>query len=204
MSLPKFLTMLHTKSLYFCTAEKFEDKYEWTIPSSWSKAHMEQLKKIEADYPRELEALVAEFERRISESPWGSSRLAAEQATTEEERTRLADVMKQQMGRGYFRTYGPPLEQRYINLKSNTNNTIAAISRLLNSMHTERAKGFINCWFENAHESIGMWDIYSNREGGIAIQSTVGRLFGCLEAVPQDVHIGKISYIDFETCIVDK
>ena len=57
----------------------------------------------------------------------------------------------------------------------------------------------INSWHLNDYESAAMWDLYSRRNAGIAIQSTYGKLSQSLEKSYEDrVYIGKVKYIDYE------
>lgn len=50
-----------------------------------------------------------------------------------------------------------------------------------------------NCWYNSKEESIAMWKIYSARNSGIAIKTTVGNLKESLSN-EYDVFIGKINY----------
>lgn len=60
----------------------------------------------------------------------------------------------------------------------------------------------VNCWHANEHESAAMWKLYLKSDEGIAIQSTYKRL---KESIidDEDVLIGKVNYIDYETDIID-
>jgi len=55
---------------------------------------------------------------------------------------------------------------------------------------------YINCWHINSHESAAMWSIYSKNNRGIAIQSSYKKLRECFPG--NNIHIGKVNYIDFE------
>jgi len=58
---------------------------------------------------------------------------------------------------------------------------------------------FINCWYENAHESEAMWKLYtSTLEQGIAIKTTYKRLYKALHRDPS-IYIGHVNYIDYES-----
>jgi hypothetical protein len=59
---------------------------------------------------------------------------------------------------------------------------------------------YINCWHMNNDESAAMWEMYSRRGEGIAIQSTYRRLRDCFSIyhVGYDVNIGTVQYIDYE------
>lgn len=55
---------------------------------------------------------------------------------------------------------------------------------------------FINCWHINKHESAAMWDLYSSRNAGIAIKTTIGKLKDSLKEDSKRLHIGEIQYVD--------
>ena len=83
----------------------------------------------------------------------------------------------------------------------------------LRQLHAEHSQPLtnnfvaVNCWHINEFESAAMWQLYSNFNGGIAIQSTFKRLresflgnkkkprFPEGEVVP--VSIGMVDYIDY-------
>ncbi len=56
----------------------------------------------------------------------------------------------------------------------------------------------INCWHLNEIESAAMWRLYLKSNEGIAIQSTFGRLKGCLVDEEDEILIGEVEYIDYE------
>jgi hypothetical protein len=60
---------------------------------------------------------------------------------------------------------------------------------------------YISCWYSRPHDSAAMWAIYANVTDGVAIKSTVGRLKRALGGAPQDVVIGAVEYVDYETAI---
>jgi hypothetical protein len=57
----------------------------------------------------------------------------------------------------------------------------------------------VNCWHLNEYESAAMWNIYTIAHKGVAVQSTFGQLVKALNEFPDDVYIGKIKYIDYQT-----
>ncbi len=57
----------------------------------------------------------------------------------------------------------------------------------------------VNCWHMNRHESAAMWKLYLKSDEGIAIRSTVGRLKAALEPSNDEIYVGVVRYIDFET-----
>src|SRR3989442_1551706 len=42
--------------------------------------------------------------------------------------------------------------------------------------HDARQRTAISCWYISSEESSAMWDLYSNRRQGIAVQSTIEHL----------------------------
>ncbi len=46
---------------------------------------------------------------------------------------------------------------------------------------------FGNCWHMSAHESAAMWNIYAQRQAGIAIQSTFARLRESFTKAPMPI-----------------
>ena len=54
----------------------------------------------------------------------------------------------------------------------------------------------VNSWHMNEYESAAMWDIYSTRDFGIAIQSTIKRLCDSLEKI-QKVSVSAVKYMDY-------
>lgn len=57
----------------------------------------------------------------------------------------------------------------------------------------------INCWHINEHESAAMWSLYLKSNEGIAVQSTYKRLRDSFSSSQEEVLIGKVKYIDYET-----
>ena len=64
---------------------------------------------------------------------------------------------------------------------------------------THREKVVISSWHINAYESFAMWQIFTQKSEGLAIQSTVGRLQQAL-AIDQEYqqYIGEVNYIDYK------
>lgn len=56
-----------------------------------------------------------------------------------------------------------------------------------------RENSYVNCWHINDFESSVMWDAYSNPNGGLAIQSTVGSLKASI-IDPADVYVSQVKY----------
>ncbi|HEV8387910.1 MAG TPA: DUF2971 domain-containing protein [Nitrososphaera sp.] len=61
-----------------------------------------------------------------------------------------------------------------------------------------RSKVLVNAWHMNEVESAAMWDLYSQRNSGIAIQTNYRRLSDSLDKSNSDeIYIGMVKYIDF-------
>lgn len=56
----------------------------------------------------------------------------------------------------------------------------------------------INCWHMSNYESAAMWKLYSKSNEGIVIQSTYNRLVKCFDKSSIKVHIGIVTYVDYE------
>jgi hypothetical protein len=69
----------------------------------------------------------------------------------------------------------------------------------LNYYKTHREKVAISSWHINEYESFAMWQIFTQNNEGLAIQSTIGRLQESL--VPEinfNQYIGEVNYIDYK------
>lgn len=64
---------------------------------------------------------------------------------------------------------------------------------------TFRSYMAINCWHANQHESAAMWKLYLKSNDGIAIQTTYTKLNESLKDAKEDVYIGMVNYIDYES-----
>jgi len=64
---------------------------------------------------------------------------------------------------------------------------------------THRQNVVISSWHINEYESFAMWQIFTQKSEGLAIQSTLGRLQHSLEAEKDyEQHIGEVNYIDYK------
>jgi hypothetical protein len=64
---------------------------------------------------------------------------------------------------------------------------------------THRQNVVISSWHINEYESFAMWQIFTQKSEGLAIQSTLGRLQGSLTAETEyEQHIGEVNYIDYK------
>jgi len=62
---------------------------------------------------------------------------------------------------------------------------------------------YANCWHCNEYESAAMWRLYLKSDEGIAIQSTAIRFAESFRKYPDDIFIGTVSYIDYDTQEID-
>lgn len=64
---------------------------------------------------------------------------------------------------------------------------------------THRKNVVISSWHINEYESFAMWQVFTKKSEGLAIQSTLGRLQEAL-CFDKDYeqHIGKVNYIDYK------
>lgn len=68
------------------------------------------------------------------------------------------------------------------------------------SDHQKRLKGSLvaNCWHINKNESDAMWRLYLKDNEGVAIQSTVEKIYAELANVTDIIRPSKIRYLDYE------
>ncbi|MFV8270436.1 hypothetical protein ACNQGP_10960 [Flavobacterium sp. GT2N3] len=69
----------------------------------------------------------------------------------------------------------------------------------LNYYKTHREKVAISSWHINEYESFAMWQIFTQNNEGLAIQSTIGRLQDSLASETYfKQYIGEVNYIDYK------
>lgn len=61
---------------------------------------------------------------------------------------------------------------------------------------------YVNCWHINEYESAAMWKSYLKSDEGVAIQSSIRRLWLSLKDTNGIVFAGKVKYIDYERDII--
>lgn len=66
-----------------------------------------------------------------------------------------------------------------------------------------RRMTFVNCWHLSEHESAAMWRLYLSSGEGIAIQSTFARLTASFCNAPEEVNVGLVKYLDYQTERID-
>jgi hypothetical protein len=129
----KFISFIESGSLYFTSADKFEDPLEGSYPKINVSAYEDEIKNF--NIPEELKS---------------------------------------------------DLRERNYKLRS-----------CAPSWH------FVNCWHLNSHESAAMWKLYLKSNEGITIQSTYQKLRDCFSKIKNDIFIGQVKYIDYETESID-
>lgn len=77
-----------------------------------------------------------------------------------------------------------------------------AMSSVSSSMRTAPSSVLVNCWHMNEHESAAMWKLYTQTKESICIQSTYQRLHDGLQPVDDQVYIGVVKYIDYNSDLV--
>jgi hypothetical protein len=69
----------------------------------------------------------------------------------------------------------------------------------LNYYKTHREKVAVSSWHINEYESYAMWQIFTQNNEGLAIQSTIRRLQKAVQPEHHfDQYIGKVNYIDYK------
>lgn len=64
---------------------------------------------------------------------------------------------------------------------------------------SHREKVVVSSWHINEYESFAMWQIFTQNNEGLAIQSTIGRLQKALKPeINYDQYIGEVNYIDYK------
>lgn len=67
--------------------------------------------------------------------------------------------------------------------------------QFINFLESIRRKTFVSCWHMNIGESAAMWDLYGRDGSAIALRTSYSKL---RDALPTDVYLGVVKYIDFE------
>jgi hypothetical protein len=58
---------------------------------------------------------------------------------------------------------------------------------------------FVNTWHISHYESAAMWSTYTAQGMGVAVRSTISRLTESLTSDEEDIYVGVVKYIDYET-----
>ena len=75
------------------------------------------------------------------------------------------------------------------------------LPQIANFMKSNRQYTFISCWHEAIDESAAMWRLYARESDGIAIRTSFGSFVRSLEG-DDDVFVGKIQYVDYDTTFI--
>jgi len=71
--------------------------------------------------------------------------------------------------------------------------------KFLDTYKAQRENVVVGSWHINEYESYAMWQIFTQNNEGLAIQSTIQRLQDALEPETQyEQHIGAVKYIDYK------
>ena len=72
-------------------------------------------------------------------------------------------------------------------------------SDFLKYYKTHREKVAISSWHINEYESFAMWQIFTQKNEGLAIQSTLGKLQKALQVESEfEQYVGEVNYIDYK------
>jgi hypothetical protein len=69
----------------------------------------------------------------------------------------------------------------------------------LRSSDDWRQQCLVNCWHQNDDESVAMWNRYGDQAEVAAIRSTFDRLKGAIKESQQEIYVGQVQYIDYQT-----
>ena len=58
---------------------------------------------------------------------------------------------------------------------------------------------YVCSWYQNAHESMAMWDLYAGRGAGVAIRTSVESRKHALGSAERAVEIGRVRYQHFDS-----
>jgi hypothetical protein len=102
----------------------------------------------------------------------------------------ITDFNRRERMPTYKAQYPDMTEEQLRNIFDNIDN----YSQILRS-----GRMLINCWHMNHFESAAMWELYAQRNSGIAIKTTYKRLKDSLDkGTPDLIKFGLVKYIDFE------
>ncbi len=71
-----------------------------------------------------------------------------------------------------------------------------------NTLRIFRNQFYVNCWHINDFESAAMWSLFLTNNEGIAIQSTLSRFKNSFDKAPDNVSVGAVKYIDYESDLI--
>ncbi|WP_339106292.1 DUF2971 domain-containing protein [Haloterrigena salinisoli] len=71
-------------------------------------------------------------------------------------------------------------------------------TRIVNTINKYIGIYLVNCWTHKDHQSAALWDLYTNKNEGVAIKTTVGDLSTALEPNRYDFYSGLVSYKNYD------
>lgn len=74
------------------------------------------------------------------------------------------------------------------------------VPQLAQIIRESRKTTWVNCWHMAEYESAALWATYAGK-GGLAIRSTFRKLCEAIDA-PEDVFVGRVRYIDYDTDVI--
>lgn len=74
-----------------------------------------------------------------------------------------------------------------------------AINQMVGHRKNMRSHTYVNCWHMNEHESAAMWKLYAATSEAVAICTKYNSL---VEALDEDVLVGQVHYINYETSTI--
>lgn len=77
--------------------------------------------------------------------------------------------------------------------------TAAAQEVFARSNEQFRFRAYVSCWCTAEYEAEALWGRYGGDADKVAVRTTVGRLQAALAGDERPIHIGKVTYLDYET-----
>ena len=77
-----------------------------------------------------------------------------------------------------------------------------ALRDMSNFVRESRRFTLVSCWHWSDHESAAMWRLYSRESDGVAIKTSFGSLAQSFEKATEDIFIGQVGYIDYDTTFI--
>jgi len=182
MDFPRFVSMLDRRALFFARADKMADKYEGmlTTPTIEEEREMRHAIATEAFFSRITKIFIHYYSEYLN-IPY------------DEGKAFLTEIMNE------------PKFNPYASANSSIIEAIRTdvMDSIIQNIKEMRGRVLLNCWYINDYESVAMWELYSQRRAGIAIQSTFGKMkHGFALDSSHDMNIGSVKYIDYSKQII--
>ena len=110
---------------------------------------------------------------------------------------RLGDPFEGSLPKAYIEYFNANLDSIFRPETWNFINREKAPKGFSRARRLERKFIAVSCWNMQEEESAALWQMYCNKDNGIAIQSTIQRLKESLRDEERDINIGEIEYIDY-------